>query len=102
PASPCRPWPAPTRSGRQRTGRRGAASPTPASAGTRHRLHRGWYGSWPGRSAWAQHHHRIRGRDHSLAVTLGESTRAVRVSLTERDFAAAKRALSAVGDDDES
>jgi hypothetical protein len=37
-----------------------------------------------------------------LAVTLSESTRAVRASLTERDLAAAKRALSAVGDDDES
>jgi hypothetical protein len=35
-------------------------------------------------------------------VTLGEFTRAVRASLTGRDFAAAKRALSAIGDDDES
>jgi hypothetical protein len=37
-----------------------------------------------------------------LAVTLGESTQAVRASLTERDFAAAKRALSVVRDDDDS
>jgi len=35
-------------------------------------------------------------------VTLGESSRTVRASLTERDLAAAKRPLSAVGDDDES
>jgi hypothetical protein len=35
-------------------------------------------------------------------VTLGESTQTVRVSLAERDFRAAKRALSTVRDDDES
>jgi len=35
-------------------------------------------------------------------VTLGESTLTVRVSLTERDLVGAKRALSAVRDDDES
>jgi len=35
-------------------------------------------------------------------VTLGESTQTVRVSLTERDLVAAKRAQSTVRDDDES